>query len=355
MASIENRSRYQVSVKNRDDLTKTFAHSSKSKAKEYCHSLEAQKLKPKLSRLDDNYIIRIRTRGRDDQVLYANSMKGAELVKAKLKVEHSQGLFIDYSKAQSTTLADLLIRYLWEEAPRNKSFEVEAYKINAMLEDAGLPRQSVAEIVAKHKNPCDKVKNMKSRKENGTRVRAAACSATKFILKPFAALAPEDFDEYVDERCQDVAAATVDRELDILSAVCNTAIRKWRIHILQNPMDGVTRPKYFNERDRRLKGDEEERLLMAAGQEDERISRSKQLRSLVFAELQAADNMPTRYRCQSTRRSNQTTAEETYLHVAWYETFIQFQLMTGARRSETLDLLWSNIDLDGKTESPRVF
>ncbi len=33
-------------------------------------------------------------------------------------------------------------------------------------------------------------------------------------------------------------------------------------------MDGVKRPKYFNERDRRLKGDEEARLLDAAHSED---------------------------------------------------------------------------------------
>jgi len=46
-----------------------------------------------LSRLDDNYIIRIRTRtpGRDDQVLYANSLKEAELVKAKLRSRLAPG------------------------------------------------------------------------------------------------------------------------------------------------------------------------------------------------------------------------------------------------------------------------
>lgn len=351
MASIENRSRYQVSVKNREDLTKTFAHSSKSKAEEYCQSLELQKLKPKLSRLDDNYIIRIRTRtpGRDDQVLYAKSLKDAELVKAKLKVEHSQGLFIDYSKAQSTTLADLLIRYLWEEAPRNKSFEVEAYKINAMLEDAGLPRQPIADIIAKHTNPCDKVRNMKPRKATGTRVRASACSATKFILRPFATIVPVDFNDYVDERCQEVSASTVDRELDIFSAVCTTAIKKWRIHVLQSPMDGVTRPEYFNERDRRLKGDEEKRLLIAAGLEDEKASLALRLNDLVSAELQLIDEATTRYRRRQTRKSHRPEAEDTYVHVPLYETFVQFQLMTGARRSETLDLLWSNIDLDAQT------
>jgi hypothetical protein len=57
MASIENRSRYQVSVENRDDLTKTFAHSSKLKAEEYLQTLATQKLKPRLSRWDDNFII----------------------------------------------------------------------------------------------------------------------------------------------------------------------------------------------------------------------------------------------------------------------------------------------------------
>jgi len=47
-------------------------------------------------------------------------------VRAKLRVEHSQGLFIDYSKAQNTTFAELMIRYLREEARRNKSFEIDA-------------------------------------------------------------------------------------------------------------------------------------------------------------------------------------------------------------------------------------
>ncbi len=349
MASIENRSRFQVSVKNRDDLTKTFAHNSRDKAEEYCQGLQAKKLKPKLSRLDDNYIIRIRQQGMDEQVLYANSLKEAELVKAKLKVEHSQGLFIDYSTAQNTTLADLLIRYLWEVAPRNKSFEIDAYKINAMLEDAGLARQSIADIIAAHPNPCDKVKAMTVRKETGKRVRASARSSTRFVLKPFATLIPKDFEDYADDRSQDVMPATADRELDILSAVCTAAIKRWRIYVLQNPMDGAKRPKYFNERDRRLRGDEEERLLAAASKEDEKASLASRLEDLVSANLPSVDGAPTPYRRRQTKRCYLHEADATYVHVPMYETFVQFQLMTGARRSETLDLLWSNVDLDAQT------
>jgi hypothetical protein len=115
MASIVNRSHYQVSVKNRDDLTKTLPHDKREKAEAYRQSLQAQKLKPKLLPLDNHFMIHIRKNGLKDQMLYANSLKEAELLRAKLHVEHSQGLFIDYSKAQNTTLAELMIRYLREE------------------------------------------------------------------------------------------------------------------------------------------------------------------------------------------------------------------------------------------------
>jgi hypothetical protein len=45
MASIENRSHHQVSVKNRDDLTRRFGYNAKQAADDYYRSLEAQKLK----------------------------------------------------------------------------------------------------------------------------------------------------------------------------------------------------------------------------------------------------------------------------------------------------------------------
>ena len=270
-------------------------------------------------------------------------------MRAKLRVEHSQGLFIDYSKAQNTTLAELMIRYLREEAPRNKSFEIDAYKINAMLEDAGLQRQSIMEIIASHPNPCAKVKAMKIRKETGKKMRSTLCSATRFILKPFAQIVPDDLTEYVDERRQAVSASTVDRELDIFSAVCSIAIKTWRIHILASPMDGVKRPKYFNERDRRLKADEEDRLLEAAFIEDEKWSRAFRLDQLVSTELQQVEEAPTRYRIWQTRKRNLSEAQATWVHIPMYESFLQFQLMTGARRGESLSLLWSNVDLEMQT------
>lgn len=352
MASIENRSHYQVSVKNRDDLTQTFAHSAKQKAEAYCLSLKAQKLKPKLSRLDNYFVVRDRSVSRKAQTLQANSQAKAESIKKKLEDEQQRSLFIDYAQAYQTTLADLLIRYLREEAPRHKSFEVEGYKINALLEDAGLPRQDLAVILAAHPNPHPKVAGMKIRKPTGARMGQASESG-KFILKGFAEIVPDDFTDYIDERCQAVAPATVDREIDIFSAVCRIAIDTWRIHVAKSPMDGVRRPRYYNERDRRLKGDEEERLLRAAREEDREQSINLRLEQLMAAERQEANDAGTVYRrkqvIKSARQLYLAEAETTYKHIPLLETFVHFQLMTGARRSETLTLTWSNVDLETQT------
>lgn len=352
MASIENRSHYEVSVKHRDDLTQTFAYNAKKKAEEYCRSLSAQKLKPKLARLDNYYVVRDRSVSRPEQTLYAHSKAEAETIKARLESEHKQGLFIDYAQGYKHTLADLLVRYLREEAPRHKSFEVEAYKINALLEDAGLARQDLAEIVAQHPNPHPKVAGMKLRKATGARMGQAS-ESSKFIRKPFADIVPDDFTDYIDERCQEVSPATVDREIDIFSAVCNIAIDTWRIHVAKNPMDGVRRPRYYNERDRRLKGDEEERILGAARAEDREQSISLRLEQLMAAERQEANGASTVYRrkqvIKSARQLYLQEAEDTYEHIPLLETFVHFQLMTGARRSETLTLTWSNVDLETQT------
>jgi integrase len=42
-------------------------------------------------------------------------------------------------------------------------------------------------------------------------------------------------------------------------------------------------------------------------------------------------------------------AEQDYEHVALYETLVQFQVMTAARRGETLGTTWDNVDLEART------
>jgi hypothetical protein len=68
------------------------------------------------------------------------------------------------------TFADLLARYLREESPRHKGFEVEGYIINAMLADAGLPRVDLADAFAAHKNPHPSLASKNFRRRPGKRV-----------------------------------------------------------------------------------------------------------------------------------------------------------------------------------------
>ncbi|WP_395406109.1 hypothetical protein ACHMW6_05305 [Pseudoduganella sp. UC29_106] len=92
MPSIENRSHFKVTVKHRDDLTKTFPHNRSKQAEDYVRSLEAQKLKPKLLRMDDQYAVRDRSVSRVGQTLIAKSMVEAELIKSHLENEHGSPL-----------------------------------------------------------------------------------------------------------------------------------------------------------------------------------------------------------------------------------------------------------------------
>lgn len=320
MASIENKSNYEVTVKNRADLTKAFSHAAKQAAEEYCRSLESQKLKPRLTRLDNSFIVRDRSVTRKTQTLRASSLAEAQDHKNRLESEHRRSIFTNYAIGYKTTFADLLIRYLREEAPRQKSFEVIAYKINSMLEDAGLDREDLAGIVAAHPAPHKKVAEMKFRRPAGKRA-GHTCDATKFIRKPFAEVIPSDFQDYSDERCQVVMPATVDREFDIFSSVCNIAIDTWRIHIEKNPMDGVRRPTYYNERDRRLTQAEEARLIQAARTEDRKAGIKKRLEGLMPDERAEANEAATVYRrkkiVKEARQAHLAEAEATYEHVPY--------------------------------------
>ncbi len=352
MASIENRSRFKVTVQNREDLTQTFTHSAFKAVKAYVEQLKGQGFKPKASRLNDSFAVRVRQVGYPDQTLFAASESEAVEIQQRIESERRQGLFVDYGKARRYSFGDLLARYLREESPRHKGFEVEGYIINAILEDGGLPRVDIEAAYRAHKNPHPKLAGMKFRKPTGKKVRETSVTSC-FINKSFAELMPTDFNDYIDERCQSVAESTVDREVDIFSAVCRHAIDTWRIPVAHNPMAGVKRPKYFNERDRRLKGDEEQRLMDAARAEDRKQSIAARLEELMGKERAESQEAKTTYRrkaaIKAARAAYMAEAEATYVHVPLFETFVNFQLMTGARRGETLSLTWDRIDFENKT------
>jgi len=119
------------------------------------------------------------------------------------------------------TLGELLDRYEREVSPLHKSHEIEGYRLKTLKKHLG--NQRVATL-------------------------------TSTVIA-----------KYRDERLKTVSAASLKRELVILSSVLNTAIKEWGFNI-DNPVSKVSVPKFHNARDRRLEAGEEEKLLTVAGE-----------------------------------------------------------------------------------------
>jgi len=108
------------------------------------------------------------------------------------------------------------------------------------------------------------------------------------------------FNEYRDWRLRKVSNGTVRSELAMLKRVIETAKRRWDCSIPYNPLTEIEFPPSSRPRNRRLRGDEKERLLVAA-------SSQKNI---------------------------------------YVKPIIEFAVETGMRRSEILKLLWEDIDFE---------
>jgi integrase len=132
----------------------------------------------------------------------------------------TRGTFVDPRPARDTTLGQLLNRYAEEVSPAKRGHEVEKIRL------AFLGRQAIA------------------------KARVADLSAGMVR-------------EYRDARLKTVAASTVNREMNLLGHVIETARKEWAVPFQVNPVQEVRRPKNPPARDRRLRPGEEERLLSA--------------------------------------------------------------------------------------------
>ncbi|MCZ8076671.1 MAG: site-specific integrase [Paucibacter sp.] len=180
--------------------------------------------------------------------------------------------FVDRREADKNTLGEVLRRYQKEITPAKKSASIESVKINVILKDHILPKLKM------------------------TAVTSDAIAAWR------------------DRRLEEVSGATVNRELDVLSAVLNHARREWRIRV-ENPVRDVKRPERANARDRRFSSEEEAYLLAAltGGERQSDGTFSKGARN------------------------------------PWLLPLVQLALETAMRRGELLSLLWENVDLNRQT------
>lgn len=216
--------------------------------------------------------VKIRRRGYPAQSRTFTRRADAEAWARQVEAEMDRGAWRDRSAADGTTLYALLDRYLKDVVPTKRGAEIEALRIKTLMRDE----------VAQHK---------------------------------LSALSPLVLAEWRDRRlAAGCSGGTVNRELNIVSAVLNWARRELMIAV-ENPVAGIRRPPPSRARDRRLEGDEEARLLAALEDRD-----------------------------GSTRRED----GKRYRHGTrnpWIKPIVLLALETAMRRGELLSLTWDNIDL----------
>lgn len=162
---------------------------------------------------------RIARMGFPPEVKTFGTRQDAERWARSIETEMDRGSYVSRSGAESTTLGDVLERYIVDVCPSMRGGAEDTIRLRAMC-----------------------------------RTRLAKLS--------MAALTPMAVAAYRDERLKQVQPGTVIRELAYLSAIINHARREWGINIT-NPVASVRKPPSPQGRDRVLSAEEEARLLTA--------------------------------------------------------------------------------------------
>jgi len=181
----------------------------------------------------------VRKKGQPLQSKTFGTRAEAEQWARAIEVEMDQGVFVSRAEAESTTLKELLDRYLAEITPRKKGAASETNRLRALMR-LPLARRYVA----------------------GIRGMDIAC--------------------FRDERLRNVTPSTVKRDLVLLGHVFEVARKEWGVYV-HNPVRDIRLPADNRPRDRRLQAGEEARLLEAC-----REARNPWLLSIVQLALETA-------------------------------------------------------------------
>jgi len=162
---------------------------------------------------DGKWQARVRRKGFPDEVRTFASRQDAERWARSIESEIDKGCYVSRSEAESTTLKEIIERYIVEVCPSKRGCTEET-------------------------------------------IRLRSTCRTKLAKLSMAALTPMALAAFRDERLKQVSPGTVIRELAYLSAIINHARNEWGINIA-NPLTSVRRPSAPQGRDRILSIDEE--------------------------------------------------------------------------------------------------
>lgn len=192
--------------------------------------------------------------------------------------------------------------------PRTKSFLSKAdaqrwaRQMEAELDRAAIPNDtrrldtcSIADVMNRYKVEV----TPKKRGAASELKRIEVFLRAKWTALPLSKATPAIFSDYRDKRLKQVQPGTVLRELGLLRAIFETAIREWEHPLPQNPIASLKKPRAPEGRDRRLLPGELEAIVAA---------------------------------CADGRSE-------------WLLPAVYFAVETGMRRGELLKMRWRDVDL----------
>lgn len=212
--------------------------------------------------------------------------RDAEQWARSIESEMDKGVWRDHSRAETTTVADMLARYEREVLPGKKG-------------------------------------------KQGTESLIKILTESELGRMPLAALSPEAVATYRDHRLKTiskktgkaVSPQTVRHALSLLSRVVNLAMKEWGVPLAHgNPCTQIKMPAQAKSRDRRLVDDEEERLLAACAE-----ARNAWLRPVVVFAIETA--MRAGEALEKWERNKET----------------------GSQEKKSVGLQWSDVDLKKRT------
>lgn len=167
------------------------------------------------------------------------------------------------------------------------------------VETQGKSDPTIAELLQRY----SELVASKNKGAGSEQLRLAKMSDAPFASLTASNLTSASIADYRNQRLEEVKPATVRRELGILRRVIEVARKDWGAPIRDNPVAQISFPPAKDARERRLRGNELERLLSAI-----KRGRNPLIQPLIF-----------------------------------------FALETGLRRGEMLRLRWQDIDMQGRS------
>ncbi|WP_265944933.1 SPOR domain-containing protein [Dechloromonas sp. A34] len=110
-SNVQNRSPWQVEVRNKQQCNQRFPFNPKADAQAYRELLTTEGIKAQFVQLATSFQLRVRRQGARVQVITFDTAEQAKQARLKIESELSVSIIRDYASAAQTTLRDLMERY----------------------------------------------------------------------------------------------------------------------------------------------------------------------------------------------------------------------------------------------------